>query len=347
MAASTFIVNAQDMVITGVYDAQPSVAGVKGVELYVINNIADLSTYGIGSANNGQGTDGEEFTFPADEALAGTFIYIVDDSTKFHDFFGFAPNYVAGAANINGDDAIELFSNGLVADVMGDINVDGSGEIWDHVDGWVYRKNGTGPDDSTFVAANWTFGGTAVLTGAATNADAPSPFPIGTFSAIPPTEVDANEDEVFIQVNESITIDVLFNDVVPNEITSLTVVDILPGDGTAEVNSDNTITYTPNMDFCGQDVFVYEACDAIRCDSALVTVNIECPPSYTQYSISEVTQNDANGISTLIDQDAELIGRVYGININPGGLSFVIIDGNNDGITVFSDEDDLGYTVNE
>jgi len=346
ITVTIFMVNAQDMVITGVFDAQPGAAGTKGVELYVINDIADLSIYGLGSANNGQGTDGEEFTFPAITANAGGFIYIADDSTKFHDFFGFAPIYTAGAMNINGDDAIELFTNGLVSDVVGDINMDGSGEVWDHVDGWVYRKDGTGPDDSTFVASNWTYGGTQALSGGATNMEAPSPFPILTYSAVGPTEVDAKDDEVFIDVNEIVTIDVLFNDVVPNPITSLTVVDILPEFGTTEIDN-NMIVYTPNMDACGMDVFVYEACDAVRCDSALVTVNIECPPSYTQYSIGDVTQNDANGISTLFDQDAELTGRVYGININPAGLSFVIIDENNDGITVYSDEDDLGYTVNE
>jgi hypothetical protein len=36
----------------------------KAIELYVYEDIVDLSIFGVGSANNGGGTDGEEFTFP-------------------------------------------------------------------------------------------------------------------------------------------------------------------------------------------------------------------------------------------------------------------------------------------
>ena len=52
----------------------------KVIELFVRNDIPDLSIYGFGSANNGGGSDGEEFTFPADAASAGSFIYIAYES---------------------------------------------------------------------------------------------------------------------------------------------------------------------------------------------------------------------------------------------------------------------------
>ena len=54
---------AQDMVITGVVDGPLSGGTPKAVELCVLNDIPDLSIYGVGSANNGGGSDGEEFTF--------------------------------------------------------------------------------------------------------------------------------------------------------------------------------------------------------------------------------------------------------------------------------------------
>ena len=103
----------QDLIITGAFDG-PLTGGVpKGVELYVVNDIADLSIYGIGSANNGGGTDSEEFTFPADAITAGSYIYVASEDVEFPNFFGFAPTYNAGSAmGINGDDAIELFKNG-------------------------------------------------------------------------------------------------------------------------------------------------------------------------------------------------------------------------------------------
>jgi predicted extracellular nuclease len=172
-----------DLIITGVVDGPLSGGIPKAVEFYAINDIPDLSIYGFGSANNGGGTDGEEFTFPADSASAGQFIYVATESTAFTSFFGFAPDYTNGSApSINGDDAIELFMNGTVADVFGDINVDGSGQAWDYLDGWAYRVDGTGPDGSTFVLANWMFSGINALDGETTNAGAATPFPIGTYA---------------------------------------------------------------------------------------------------------------------------------------------------------------------
>jgi hypothetical protein len=172
-----------DMVITGVIDG-PLTGGIpKAVEFYAVNDIPDLSLYGFGSANNGGGSDGQEFTFPADAVTAGTYIWVATESTAFNSYFGFAPTYTnANAPNINGDDAIELFFNGAVIDVFGEINVDGTGQPWEYTDGWVYRKNDTGQDGNTFVLTNWTYSGVDALDGTTTNASANNPFPISTYS---------------------------------------------------------------------------------------------------------------------------------------------------------------------
>ena len=173
---------ASDLVITGVVDGPLSGGVPKAVEVYVINNVADLSIYGLGSANNGGGTDGQEFTFPAVAATAGDFIYVASESTGFTTFFSFAPDYTSGAMSINGDDAIELFQNGFVVDIFGDINVDGNGQPWEYLDGWAYRNDNTGPDCTTFVLTNWSFSGPDALDGETTNDTAATPFPIGAFS---------------------------------------------------------------------------------------------------------------------------------------------------------------------
>ena len=171
----------QDLMITGLYDAGLTGGTPKGVELFVINDIADLSIYGIGSANNGGGTDGEEFTLPADAVTAGTFIYISTEAPNFNAFFGVNPDYTDGSMGINGDDAVELFMNGGVIDLFGDINTDGSGEDWDHLDGWAYRNNNQSPS-VTFNSADWTFSGINVFDGETTNATATTPFPAGTYT---------------------------------------------------------------------------------------------------------------------------------------------------------------------
>lgn len=175
------------LIITGVVDG-PLTGGIpKAVELYATGDIADLSEFGVGSANNGGGSDGEEFTFPAVAVSGGSYIYLATEATAFTSFFGFAPDYIDGnAPNINGDDAIELFRNGDVIDVFGDIDVDGTGEPWDYLDGWVYRNSMTGPDGSTFVLSNWSFSGINALDGETTNGAAATPFPLGTYAPAPP-----------------------------------------------------------------------------------------------------------------------------------------------------------------
>jgi hypothetical protein len=171
----------QDLLITGVFDGPLSGGTPKVIEVYAINDVSDLSLYGVGSANNGGGTDGEELTF-AGSATAGQFIYITTDDAQFNAYFGFSADYVDGFAGINGDDAIELFFNGNVVDTFGDINVDGSGQSWEYADGWAYRLDSTGPDGSTFVENNWTFSGPDAVDGCTDNTTCASVFPLGSFS---------------------------------------------------------------------------------------------------------------------------------------------------------------------
>ena len=181
------------LVITGVIDG-PLFGGLpKAIELFVTSNIADLSSFGIGSANNGGGSDGEEFTFPAVSANQGDYIYVASEGTGFAEFFGFAPDHIDSTANINGDDAIELFQNGVVIDLYGDINTDGTGQAWDHLDSWASRKPGTAPS-TTFDVNDWNIPGANVLDGATSNATAPTPFPLASFDATPPAvEIVINE----------------------------------------------------------------------------------------------------------------------------------------------------------
>lgn len=172
----------QDLIITGVFDGPLTGGTPKVVELYVVNDIADLSAYGISSANNGGGATGApEFNFSG-SATGGEFLYITPNETEFTTYFGFPADFINSVANINGDDAIELFFNGNVIDVFGQVDLDGTGQPWDYVDGWAYRVDSTGPDGSTFILGNWTFSGTNATDGCTTNASCASVVPIGTFS---------------------------------------------------------------------------------------------------------------------------------------------------------------------
>ncbi len=172
-----------DLVLSGVLNATLPPSGLpKMIELFAVKDIDDLSEYAVGSANNGEGSDGPEFTLSG-SADRGDHIYVSSTSAEFDAWFGFLPDYVNSVAEINGDDAVELFNeDGEVIDVFGEIDVDGTGEPWEYTNGWAYRKNNTGPDSSTFVLSNWRFSGSgAILVGDLTNATCNSPYPFGTF----------------------------------------------------------------------------------------------------------------------------------------------------------------------
>lgn len=181
LAVSSLAANA-DLVITAVYDG-PLPGGLpKGVELYATADISDLSAYGLGGANNGGGSDGEEFVFPVSALSAGEYLYVSSEAEAFTEFFSFAPDYVAYTAmSINGDDAIELFRDGELWDSFGEINVDGTGTAWDYQDGWAYRMEGTGPA-SVFSLGDWKFSGSNALDNESSNAAAANPIPVGTYT---------------------------------------------------------------------------------------------------------------------------------------------------------------------
>lgn len=176
--------NQNNMLITGVFDGPLAGGTPKAIEVYVLNDISDLSTYGLGNATNGGGTDGQEFTFPEVSATAGDFLYIASETSNFNAFFGFDPNHISSVANINGDDAIELFQNGQVIDTFGEISYTNSGDQnWLYTDGWAYRDNNTVPDGNTFVISHWTFSGVGENDDDPNQNSATNPWPIGTFSS--------------------------------------------------------------------------------------------------------------------------------------------------------------------
>ena len=185
------------LVISGVIDG-PLPGGLpKAIELFATADIADLSIYGLGSPNNGAPGGTIELTLSG-SATAGDYIYVASEATDFAAFFGFAPDFTSGVANINGDDALELFENGSVIDVFGVVGVDGTGEPWEYRDGWAYRSDGATAPATTFALADWTFSGPDALDGETANGSATTPFPAGTFANVTPPalSVEINEFRV-------------------------------------------------------------------------------------------------------------------------------------------------------
>jgi len=184
-----------NLYIAGVVDGTLTGGIPKGVQFCASGDIADLSIYGFGSANNGGGSDGEEFTFPADALSSGECVWVASEASSFMTFFGCAADYTDNAANINGDDAIELFCSGIVEDLFGDINVDGNGECWEYLDGWA-TNNQMMPNFGAFDCMDWTFSGVDGLEGGTNNATAnipyPNPCPVASSCTITNVTVQTN-----------------------------------------------------------------------------------------------------------------------------------------------------------
>lgn len=167
------------LIITGVFDGPLSGGLPKMVELYALDDIIDLSIYGIGSANNGGGSDGQEYTLSG-STTAGSYITISKEAVQYQNYFGEAPTLTSGSVNVNGDDAIELFLDGGVVDTFGDNSVDGSGQPWEYMDGWAYRQAGSS-GSGTFDLGEWTLSGANAVDRCASNDICGSSFPIKSY----------------------------------------------------------------------------------------------------------------------------------------------------------------------
>mgnify|MGYP002399941771 CR=1 FL=1 len=144
--------------------------GGKAVHVRANRDIADLSQFSLGVANNGGGTDGIEYTFPAMSVNEGDHILVAREAGTIGGYFGscyngFAQVIETDAMNQNGDDAIELFDGMTVIETFGDANVDGTGQPWDYEGSWGFKKGGV-----------WTYGGVGCAAGSVSTQSSSCPY---------------------------------------------------------------------------------------------------------------------------------------------------------------------------
>jgi hypothetical protein len=88
----------------------------------------------------------------------------------------------------------------------------------------------------------------------------------------------AQNDNITTLINQSISICVLCNDNDPQNDSILGPVIVSnPSHGTISINSNKTISYTPNSNFVGSDKFSYSICDnntVMDCDTATVFIEV-------------------------------------------------------------------------
>lgn len=185
------------------------------------------------------------------------------------------------------------------------------------------------------------------------------------FVPVPDPEVAFTTTALTVTEKDKATVELKINN--PNSnITSLTVVKIggsanagsdyisnLPvtvnfpaGDGSNQsitINMVNDITDEPNKTI--QLAIRNVNNKAIILADSIITITIQDNDN-PLYPIGTVAKVDANGVPDSNNVKVQVKGIVYGVNIRPAGLQFVIRD-NTGGIGVFNPAGNFGYTVKE
>jgi len=153
------------------------------------------------------------------------------------------------------------------------------------------------------------------------NADGDESAPIKVTVYIRPA---GSPDGVSTPVNTAINIVSKDNDV--SKLGTTLVLETTPVRGTALVNADNTVTYTPNKGFSGKDTYLYHLLNLEGLKSDPIRVNISIKPVGTNDKTTtpintpvqiKVVDNDISKIGTsVVNKSNPLYGVVI---LNPDG----------------------------
>lgn len=168
---------AANLSLKGVTDFITPAGGSSGKAIYLIadSNISNLSIYGLGIANNGNGSNGQEYRFPNISVAKGSQILLTRDSAALATYMNTCwSNFTVvlidtnGVVNQNGNDAVELFKVGEVIETFGDANQNGTGQPWEYTGSWAFKNN----------LGAWIYGGLNCTDSSATIFESDCIFPI-------------------------------------------------------------------------------------------------------------------------------------------------------------------------
>lgn len=334
----------------------------KAIEIYNPTPFpVDLSDYDLFAYANGS------IDFTSVVALGGTIapgdVYVIANSQADASVLA-AADMTAGLTTFNGNDAIALAYNLEPVDVIGVIGEDpgvlgwqfGNGSTTDHI--LIRNSSVSGPTmDWALSQGQWIVLPATEIGFLGSHTATPcSNLAYVTFS-VSAVQVEENVGvmEVFVEAfnvttDLPITIDISASSAIADE----DFVNIFPTTLTlSPSNTSQIISIEIIDDLLEEDGFEYFTL-AMNDDNDLATfvnqsITISIAPSdqdYPLYTIEEITQEDATGLADSLGVFCSITGIVHGINFNPDGLEFTLIQGAG-GIKVFDADESFGYTVAE
>ena len=117
-------------------------------------------------------------------------------------------------------------------------------------------------------------------------------------------------------MNTSTTVEIMFNDSINGVFDTIYILD-QPTFGTAIIDGDGIITYTPNEDYCDTaipDVMTYVLCNTFGCDTTTVSFYVICSDLiiYTGFSPNGDGVNDLfyiEGVENYPNNELNIFNR--------------------------------------
>jgi VCBS repeat-containing protein len=160
----------------------------------------------------------------------------------------------------------------------------------------------------------------------------------------------ANNDTFNAFIGSTLNASVSANDIeLDDEVNWWTILSPPAGASFFQLNINGTFTYTPEEDFEGQDMFVYQACDPCgACDFAFVYVNV-LPPNDPPVTINDavfipedmilngnVALNDSEPEGEVMTFSIQSMPAHGSLNMNPNGTFTYIPASNFYGVDLFT-----------
>ena len=324
----------------------------------------DLTDYIIQTYNDGNVVPVNSLNMTGTIASGET--YVIVNSQAMPSMLAYA-DITSNVTFYNGNDAIALRKNGVAIDIIGIIGQDpGKANPWTVADGagslaeytLVRSVNVTdGVTNWALSQAGWDVYPANTVTNLGSHQIVPCNYPenpsvgftTATINVLEGNTVNVNLNILFpitaAQVEVTATGGTASAGLDYNDVTPVTI-DFPQGSFNNQSFSFATID---DSEMEGLETIILEitAVTPVEILIGVLTVNIlPSDQGIPLYDIADVRGVDTNGVADSLGVYCELRGIVHGVNTNPAGLQFTLIDATQ-GIGVFSLNDALGYTVTE